>query len=69
MYKTAVKKLITLFTAVLLCLAAFFAASFSCFAADGISMRLDKLKKDFPHGWYYNHKVKSISDNPKGFFV
>ena len=63
MYKTAVKKLITLFTAVLLCLAAFFAASVSCFAADGISMRLDKLKKDFPQGWYYNHKVKSASDN------
>lgn len=62
MYKTAVKKLITLFTAVLLCLAAFSAAGFSSFAADGISMRLDKLKRDFPQGWYYNHKVKSDSD-------
>ena len=62
MYKTAAKKLITLFTAVLLCLAVLSSAGFSSLAADGISMRLDKLKKDFPQGWYYNHKVKSNSD-------
>jgi len=32
------------------------------FAADGVSMRLEKLKKDFPSGYYYNHKVEKSED-------
>lgn len=63
MLKAAVKKLIMLFTAALFCLSAFSVLSLQSFAADGITMRLEKLKKDFPQGWYYNHKVKSASDN------
>lgn len=62
MLKAAAKKLILLFTAALFCLAASAAAGVSSFAANGVEMRLEKLKKDFPHGWYYNHKVSTDAD-------
>lgn len=62
MFKYAVKKLILLFTAVLLYFTALFTFGLNSFAANGVEMRLEKLRNDFPHGWHYNHKVKTEAD-------
>lgn len=65
MMKTAFKKLVSLFTVLSVCFAIIPLFAFDGFAADGVSMRLEKLKKDFPTGYYYNHKVKTNKDTIK----
>lgn len=62
MTKSASKKLISLMTVLFVCLAALPLFSLDSFAADGVTMRLEKLKKEFPSGYYYNHKVNSTED-------
>lgn len=64
--KLIFKKLISAFLVAVICLASIPAVSFDSFAANGIEMRLDKLKKDFPDGYYWNHEVKSASDRLEG---
>ncbi len=65
MMKTAFKKLTSLFVVLSVCFAIIPLFAFDGFAADGVSMRLEKLKKDFPTGYYYNHKVKTKQDTIK----
>lgn len=62
MIKFAFKKLTALFTVLSVCFVLISLLSFESFAADGVSMRLEKLKKDFPSGYYYNHKVENKND-------
>ena len=65
MIKNSLKKTLSFFSvsAVLLVLFAF--VGFDSFAADGVVMRLEKLKEDYPSGAYYNHKVSSDDDTVK----
>lgn len=65
MLKVTFKKLISAFLVAVICLTAVPYASFDSFAVDGISMRLEKLKESYPHGWYYNHKVLTSEDTRK----
>ena len=60
--KNVFKKLISAFLVAVICLTSIPAVSFDIFAANGIEMRLERLKKEFPHGYYWNHEVKSSSD-------
>ncbi len=62
MMKNTNKKLIMLFAMLSVCFSIIPLFSFDGFAADGVSMRLEKLEKDFPTGYYYNHKVKTQQD-------
>lgn len=59
----AVKKLISLFSVLTVCAFMLPLISFHSFAADGVTLRLQKLKRDFPDGYYYNHQVKSDDDS------
>ena len=60
--KLILKKLISAFLVAVILLTAAPLTSFDSFAANGIEMRLEKLKRDFPDGYYWNHQVKSNSD-------
>ena len=60
--KRILKKLISAFLVAVILLTAAPLTSFDSFAANGIEMRLEKLKRDFPDGYYWNHQVKSNSD-------
>ncbi len=62
MTETASKKLISFFAVLFICLAAIPLFVFDGFAADGVTMRLEKLEKDFPSGYYYNHRVNKKQD-------
>lgn len=62
MINNTLKKLISALLVVVVCLSAVPAFSFEGFAADGIELRLNKLKNDYPQGRYYNHKVKEKDD-------
>lgn len=64
--KNVFKKLISAFLVAVICLASIPAVSFDSLAANGIELRLEKLKKEFPHGYYWNHEVKSSSDRLEG---
>lgn len=48
--------------ALIMCLSLLPAVSVTVFAADGIELRLEKLKEEFPEGMYWNHRVKSEGD-------
>lgn len=60
--KNVFKKLISAFLVAVICLTSVPALSFDIFAANGIEMRLERLKREFPDGYYWNHEVKSASD-------
>lgn len=60
--KLIFKKLISAFLVAVICLTAAPLTAFDSFAANGIEMRLEKLKRDFPDGYYWNHQVKTNSD-------
>ena len=60
--KNTFKKLISAFLVAVILITAMPVVSFDSFAANGIEMRLEKLKRDFPDGYYWNHEVKSSSD-------
>lgn len=62
MVRVTLKKLISALLVVVICLSVIPAFRFESVAANGVELRLDKLKKEYPHGWYYNHKVSAEGD-------
>lgn len=62
MLDNSLKKPVRLLTALLFCIITIATFSFSGFAVNGVEMRLAKLEKEFPDGWYYNHKVNTQAD-------
>lgn len=62
MIKRTAEKTLSVLLALILCLSLLPTAGLTVFAADGIEMRLEKLKEEFPEGMYWNHQVKSESD-------
>lgn len=62
MIKRTTVKTLSVLLALIMCLSLLPATTFTVFAADGIQMRLEKLKEEFPDGMYWNHQVKSESD-------
>lgn len=62
MTKRATKKTVSLFCALVICLSFLPCFALTGFAADGIEMRLEKLKSEFPDGYYWNHRVTGESD-------
>ncbi len=66
MLRATFKKLISALLVMVICLSVIPVVSFDSFAANGIEMRLEKLKKEFPDGYYWNHEVKSSSDRLEG---
>jgi len=62
MIKRTTVKTLSVLLALIMCLSLLPATAFTVFAADGIQMRLEKLKEEFPDGMYWNHQVKSESD-------
>lgn len=61
MVKTVTKKVLSLFLTLLICVSLVPEMSVTVFAADGIEMRLEKLKEEYPDGKYWNHYVGSSS--------
>ncbi len=59
MVKTVTKKVLSLFLALIICASLVPDFSVTVFAADGIQMRLEKLKEVYPDGKYWNHYVGS----------
>ncbi len=62
MIKRTAEKTLSVLLALIICLSLLPTVSFTAFAADGIQMRLEKLKEEFPDGMYWNHQVKTESD-------
>lgn len=62
MLKGTTKKLTSLLLILIICLSLLPSFSMDAFAADGIEMRLELLKDEFPDGMYWNHRVSSESD-------
>lgn len=62
MIKRATKKIISIFLVLIISLSVLPNFSVVTFAADGIQMRLEKLKEQFPDGMYWNHRVSAESD-------
>lgn len=62
MIKKTAQKSLSVLLALIICLSVLPAATVTVFAADGIQMRLEKLKEEFPEGMYWNHQVKTESD-------
>lgn len=61
MVKTVTKRVLSLFLTLLICVSLIPDMSVTVFAADGIEMRLEKLKEEYPDGKYWNHYVGSES--------
>lgn len=62
MVKRTSKKIISFFLALTICLSFLPCFSVVSFAADGVEMRLENLRDDYPEGMYWNHRVASESD-------
>ncbi len=63
MVKAVTKKAFSLFLALIICASVVPQMSISVFAADGIEMRLERLKEEFPDGMYWNHYVSSSKES------
>lgn len=62
MLKRTTKKFTSLFLALIMCLSVLPYFSVVVFAADGVEMRLERLKSTYPEGMYWNHRVVSEDD-------
>lgn len=62
MLKRTAKKFTSLFLALLICLSVLPFFSVVVFAADGVEMRLEELRDDYPEGMYWNHRVVNEDD-------
>ena len=62
MIKRTAQKFMSVLLALIICLSVLPTACITVFAADGIEMRLEKLKEEFPEGAYWNHQIKSEKD-------